>query len=176
MLTQIAEPSASDPDRNVRMACLTSRLPKQGSSCWVAGWGRTVGLESETKAYQLKQTSVKIMDREYCLANSGYPSSILKPEMICAGNLDNDNDGLTDEGPAPCLGDSGGPLICGENGRASLVGVVSFVSSLGCAKEGFPAGYSSAAYKGTYNWIRRTVNPTLSNLPLRFWDLLHALL
>lgn len=77
--------------------------------------------------------------------------------MICAGKLDNNVDGLTDGGVDSCQGDSGGPLICGIDGKAALVGVVSW--GYGCAFEGFPGIYSSTAHSSTKNWIRKTIDP-----------------
>merc|ERR1719223_1035127 len=157
---------ASDPDGDVQMACLTDTLPKQGSGCWIAGWGMT-SFDGAT-SNRLRQATVKIMDKNYCLLNSEYPASMIKREMICAGNLDNDGDGLTDGGVDSCQGDSGGPLICGIDGKAALVGVVSWGN--GCASEGYPGVYSSAAYSSTYNWIRRTVNPKTTNAVFRALD------
>ncbi|CAG5110603.1 Oidioi.mRNA.OKI2018_I69.chr2.g4987.t1.cds [Oikopleura dioica] len=162
---------ASDPDESVKIACLTDHLPQQGSDCWIAGWGNTQS--SGTVSNKLKQAHVTVMEKDYCIENSNYGASDLKSEMICAGKLDNNDDGLTDGGVDSCQGDSGGPLICAINGRASLVGVVSWGN--GCASEGFPGVYSSAAFKGTYNWIRRTVRPTATNSAYRFLDWLNQL-
>ena len=107
----------------------------------------------------LRQASVTLLERSYCLANSGYLSSELGPEMICAGKLDNDGDGETDGGVDSCQGDSGGPLICDIEGKAALVGVVSWGN--GCAFEGYPGICSSPAYPSSYKWIRETVEPAL---------------
>ena len=48
--------------------------------------------------------------------------------MICAGYIWRKN------GPRTCKGDSGGPLICHENGQAVLTGVVSF-GKRGCTND-----------------------------------------
>ena len=48
------------------------------------------------------------------------------PNSICVGTPDNDDaDILTQPGNNMCTGDSGGPLICPVNGKATLVGVTS---------------------------------------------------
>ena len=54
-----------------------------------------------------------------------------------------------------CQGDSGGPLVApdpSQNNRMTLVGAVSFGSSLGCALEGYPTGYSEVSHN--IDWIR----------------------
>ena len=135
------------------MACLTDTIPETGTKCWVAGWGLTSTFGSVSNS--LKSAQVDIMNLDYCT------SSWFGPEMICAGRLDYDGDGEADGGVDSCNGDSGGPLICNVDGQAALVGVVSWGSPEGCAVEGAPGVYSSAAYSRSYNWVRETVNPDL---------------
>lgn len=49
-----------------------------------------------------------------------------------------------------CMGDSGGPLTAVDDGVVTQIGVVSFVSSRGCAY-GDPSGYTNV---GKYlDWI-----------------------
>jgi len=55
-------------------------------------------------------------------------------------------------------GDSGGPLVVRNgNGNFTLIGVVSFVSSAGCAV-GHPSGY--ARVTSFLTWIRNNTNIT----------------
>ena len=67
--------------------------------------------------------------------------------MICAGDADG--------GESTCNGDSGGPLVVPKSSTddtAVVIGASSFVSSLGCGKQGFPAVY---AYVTKYiDWIK----------------------
>ena len=52
-------------------------------------------------------------------------------------------------------GDSGGPLICDVDGKATLVGVVN--RSRGCAEEGAPTIYASITH--ALSWIKNNVHP-----------------
>ena len=68
--------------------------------------------------------------------------------------LDNDNNGLIDGGKDSCSGDSGGPLICLENGAPVIYGVIEW--GRGCALEGRPGVYANIfALK---DWIEETMN------------------
>ncbi|CBY15920.1 unnamed protein product [Oikopleura dioica] len=150
----------SDPNKDVRMACLTDTIPKTGTKCWIAGWGTTYfgGYSSR----DLKSAQVEIMDIDYCKKKSDYPSYLFGLEMICAGKLDKDGDGQLDGGVDACQGDSGGPLICNINGKAALVGVVSW--GIECASEGYPGVYSSPAYSRSYKWIREILDSKMKFL------------
>nr|CAD7201965.1 unnamed protein product [Timema douglasi] len=66
-----------------------------------------------------------------------------KLEMVCSGNV---GDGLDE----PDNGDSGGPLVITQEGSYLQIGVVSFVSSAGCAS-GNPSGYVRTT--SFLNWI-----------------------
>jgi len=48
-------------------------------------------------------------------------------------------------------GDSGGALVVQNGGNFTQIGVVSFVSSAGCAS-GFPSGYTRVTF--FLDWIR----------------------
>ena len=58
--------------------------------------------------------------------------------MLCAGG----------EGGNKCFGDTGGPLICNENGKAVIAGVVSFGS---CELDNIPGVYARTT--AALNWI-----------------------
>ena len=58
--------------------------------------------------------------------------------------------GLTQEGLQTCNGDSGGPLICNDDGRPVVYEVSSWLQ--GCGLEGFPSIYAKVA--SITDWIK----------------------
>ncbi|CAG5104716.1 Oidioi.mRNA.OKI2018_I69.chr1.g1478.t1.cds [Oikopleura dioica] len=141
---------ASDPDSKVQAACLPKADKQHGAGCWVAGWGSQFfgGFANP----DLHSVGVNVFSAEYCIANS--PSIFfLEADDICAYKPDLNGDGMLDGGAAACNGDSGGPLICPTNGKATLVGLVS--RGIGCAWAGFPNKYTSTFV--TSSWIQETV-------------------
>ena len=71
---------------------------------------------------------MNIFSHDYCTTHTVYSEDEVTfyPNSICVGTPDNDDaDDLTQPGNNMCTGDSGGPLICPVNGKATLVGVTS---------------------------------------------------
>ena len=89
-------------------------------NCFVAGWGR---LEDKgSSASTLQELEVGIINNQECTTKAsygkyaGYP--VIDDHMFCAGHMGGKKDA--------CSGDSGGPLMCVENGRPVLRGAVSW--------------------------------------------------
>ncbi|KAI7815053.1 Serine protease, partial [Rhyzopertha dominica] len=113
----------------------TIRLPTRGSTTGasvpvtVSGWGRTSDTSGGVSAV-LNFVGLTTISNSACA--SVYGSSVVIASTICArGNPHH----------STCSGDSGGPLVVYDSsGRATQVGVVSFVHRAGCAS-GNPSGY-----------------------------------
>jgi len=103
----------------------------------VAGWGATQE-GAWSLPSRLQKVVVPYVDRATC--NIPYNGAITE-SMLCAG--------FEKGGKDSCQGDSGGPMVGYENGRAYLVGVVSW--GQGCARPQFYGVYSNVAHVVT--WI-----------------------
>ncbi|XP_068559728.1 granzyme A-like [Cebidichthys violaceus] len=120
----------------------TVKDPAAGSSCLVAGWGKTnnVGQKSDV----LMSVNVTVIDREKCNSPQYYGlNPVITRGMVCAGS-DGENRADT------CQGDSGGPLLC----DGALVGVTSFGRKCGLIRK--PGVYAFLSEKQLV-WIKRTM-------------------
>ncbi|KAJ1075493.1 hypothetical protein K5549_009637 [Capra hircus] len=93
----------------------------RGSECWVSGWGHTD--PSHTHSSEVLQDSAPSS------ATALVYSGALMPHILCADYLH----GRADR-------DSGGPLVCLDEGMWRLVGVVSW--GHGCAEPSHPGVYA----------------------------------
>ena len=126
---------------NVVPACLPTDPNNLyvGQQAVVSGWGTTSSGGSTSNL--LKETTVKIV------ANSD--STCLTPY----GNIGNTRMCAYAAGTDSCQGDSGGPLVVKEDGRYTVVGVVSY--GHGCATANTAGVY--ARVNNYLNWINTNV-------------------
>ncbi|OCT82166.1 chymotrypsin B [Xenopus laevis] len=87
-----------------------------GRICVTSGWGKT-RYNAFTTPNQLQQTALPLLTNDQCKSHWG---NNITGTMICAGAA----------GSSSCMGDSGGPLVCQDNDSWSLVGIISWGSSM----------------------------------------------
>merc|ERR1712240_16095 len=135
----------------MKPACLPSSETKDysGSASTISGWGGTIGYgrneqqPQQPKQCTLKETIVKLIASSdpMCSKLPGLATS--SKIKLCAFAKDTDT----------CQGDSGGPLTVPENGKYTLVGVVSY--GWGCASS-TPGIY--ARVQGFLPWIKNLIS------------------
>ncbi|XP_063234615.1 brachyurin-like [Bacillus rossius redtenbacheri] len=99
-----------------------------GQPVQVSGWGRMSDVSGGISP-QLNFVTTSVIGNAQCAQT--YGGSVIA-STICASGAG---------GRSPCQGDSGGPLVISAGGAYLQIGVVSFVSSFGCAS-GSPSGYA----------------------------------
>nr|CAH0103335.1 unnamed protein product [Daphnia galeata] len=125
----------------IRPVCLASSSEPSydNSQVTVAGWGTTSDGSSNLSPV-LREVTVPVISNSQC--SSFYGTLFITNKVMCTN-------GVLNRGP--CNGDSGGPLIYQQtNGRWKQIGIVSFVSNLGC-QMGYPYGYTRLSSYS--NWV-----------------------
>jgi len=121
--------------------CLPSNVSDNftGEVATVTGWGSLGGTGNQIPEI-LQEVNVTIITNDVCKsAPSRFYKKSISEAMLCASAPGKDS----------CQGDSGGPLTVVENGRGTLVGVVSW--GQGCALPKFPGVY--ARVTAAMDWI-----------------------
>jgi len=140
--TNKVSPACLPADLDVTYAGLLATVTGWGITSW-EGWEEGNPQEPDV----LQEVNVTVTTNTEC--NNAWKGGITA-NMICA----------TDYGKSSCKGDSGGPLIVPENGRQTVIGVVSF-GYPGCAVEGKPSGYARVTEK--MDWILAKTAGTFSS-------------
>ena len=125
---------------NARAACLPANTNNQyaGELLTVSGWGALAsGGNFPTVLHHVKVPGVT---NDQC--KDSYGSNSITDRMLCAGQVQGGIDS--------CQGDSGGPLTAVENGKTTVVGVVSW--GIGCASPNFFGVY--ARVTTVLDWIK----------------------
>ncbi|XP_053181486.1 granzyme A-like [Scomber japonicus] len=121
----------------------TIKDPAGGSTCRVAGWGKTNNVVKKMSDV-LMAVNVTVVDRVKCNSSDYYNlKPVINAGMICAGS---DGKNQADS----CQGDSGGPLLC----NGVLVGVTSDGRRCGLIKK--PGIYTFLS-KNKLEWITKTM-------------------
>ncbi|XP_070503447.1 serine protease 3-like [Chironomus tepperi] len=101
-----------------------------GAQATVSGFGRTSDTSNNVSPF-MEYVTLKVIPNKECF--DLYGKRIVTDNVLCAKGIDKMFNA--------CLGDSGGPLVAKDGGIPVQIGIVSFVSSRGCA-EGDPSGYT----------------------------------
>uniref|UniRef100_A0A8C5WH70 Peptidase S1 domain-containing protein n=1 Tax=Leptobrachium leishanense TaxID=445787 RepID=A0A8C5WH70_9ANUR len=122
-LLQLVRPAP--PDSDVHPACVlpASRQIPYGSSCWYTGRDGPSSKTPGVKVDPLRAAEMELISPNQCNCIYSHPSSAnhsasILPGMMCASYRQKEGN--------QCLSDSGGPLVCQENGTWFLVGLRSF--------------------------------------------------
>jgi len=128
---------------NVVPACLPTNKAETyaGKDAVVSGWG-SIATGGKTSPV-LKETTVKILKQSETPCANFAAGGVLPNTKMCAYK----------EGTDSCQGDSGGPLVVKENGKNTLVGVVSY--GAGCATKNMAGVYVRVT--NYLDWIKENV-------------------
>jgi len=128
-------------NENIVPACLPTDSSKTyaNTTAVVSGWGTTS--EGGRVSDVLKETTIIIL-----------PDTDPKCTRVAGSNKPGQMCGYK-QGTDSCQGDSGGPLVVMEDGRFTVVGVVSY--GYGCARNGLAGVY--ARVTNYLNWINTNI-------------------
>ncbi|MEE6513440.1 hypothetical protein FKM82_021095 [Ascaphus truei] len=140
-ITLLKLSSAATLTDRVSPVCLAASADvfNAGLRCVTSGWGYTDAATKNTPS-KLQQVSLPLLTNTDC---QRYLGRQIGSTMVCAGAA----------GASSCMGDSGGPLVCQKNGVWTLVGIVSFGSSV-CSPSS-PGVYTRVT--SLISWVDQTI-------------------
>ncbi|XP_033251794.1 trypsin-like isoform X2 [Drosophila miranda] len=123
----------------IAIATLPIHEPEYNINYTLLGWGRVY--KGGPLASSILHVDVLLLDHQTC----DDMLHTFKDEMMCAGNLENDQD------ENPCAGDTGSPLLL----NGTVYGVVSY--RIGCGSKSLPSVYTNVfAHKEWIDDIMKT--------------------
>merc|ERR1712064_254109 len=129
-------------NNNVVPACLpTDTRSYAGSNAYVSGWGTTSEGGSTSNVLKVTEQTILANTDSVCVTGAG--ENPVRNSKMCAYKAGTDS----------CQGDSGGPLVVQEDGRWTIVGVVSY--GIGCARTGYAGVY--ARVNNYLDWINQNI-------------------
>ncbi|KAJ1125619.1 hypothetical protein NDU88_004043 [Pleurodeles waltl] len=146
-LVKLSKPVAFD--RSIQPICLPliGHHFKLRSTCWATGLEDLQPGDNITTERHLQKVSITLIGQKTCNCiysslDSLEHSKPVLPGMLCGTDKDGNR--------GPCSGDSGGPVVCNEDGTWFLAGIVSF--SLACHLPNSPTVFSAVSTFS--NWIK----------------------
>ncbi|XP_069878006.1 chymotrypsinogen B-like [Dipodomys merriami] len=138
-LLKLATPAHfTDTVSAVCLACDEADFPP-GTPCVITGWGQTQ-YDDHQRAPTLRQAVLPLVSTPDCRK---YWGDNVTDDMICAGG----------NGTSPCIGDSGGALVCEKGGVWTQVGIVSWGSDFCCTDT--PAVFTRIT--AVLDWVKQTL-------------------
>jgi len=138
-LVELAEAVPLDKYPHIKPACLPDAGATFDGEAVVTGWGSVnADINSITMNSWLHEVDVNVFPDGDCGSWNG--DGELSEDTICAG--------VKEGGKNSCRGDSGGPLVASDperNGAMSLIGVVSYGSSL-CGDTNYPSVFAKVSH------------------------------
>jgi len=137
-------------DETVQIACLPTMEDGlnddflDGKDLIASGWGHQ-NYDQHNCPNELHSVVLPGYSNERCKKESDYSFTTMN-SIICAG----------EEGKDACQGDSGGPLMYYNEGRATVVGVVS--TGRGCGYDNYPGIFGRVT--SVLDWINDELNKT----------------
>jgi len=139
----------------VQPACLPSGPSQINRKCHVAGWGSSSHTSTATSSV-LMEAQINIYNStEECQpvfssSDEASENGQVTDNMICAG--------WKEGGVDACSGDTGGPLVCVEDGKPVVTGIVSW--GFKCGIPNFPSLYTDVSRYT--DWIAKEISESTS--------------